>query len=52
MAAEKKKRGKKTSTRGRKRKAKEVESESEDNPSDIGSDSVLPLEILDCIVVL
>ena len=48
---EKKKCVKKTSKWGRKRKVQEVESESEPESSDVGSDSVLPLEILDCIEV-
>ena len=48
---EKKKCVKKTSKRGRKRKVQEVESESELESSDVGSDSVLLLEILDCIEV-
>ena len=47
----KKKRAKKPVKRGRKRKTQDVESESEDNESRIGSDSVLPPEIFDCIVV-
>ena len=37
--------------RGRKRKAKEIESDADDNSSNVGSDSVLPPEIFDCIMV-
>jgi len=50
-AEEKKKRAKKGGKRGRKRKAQEVESESEDNSSRLGSDPILPPEILECAVV-
>jgi hypothetical protein len=48
---EKKMRAKKPGKRGRKRKAQEVESESEDDSSHLGSDSILPPEILECIEV-
>ena len=51
LAAEKKKQVKKGGKQGRKRKAQEVESESEDNSSRLGSDPILPPEILECVVV-
>ena len=48
---EKKLRVKKPGKRGRKRKAQEVESESEDSSSQLGSDLIVPADILDGPVV-
>jgi hypothetical protein len=46
-AEEKKLRIKKQGKRGRKRKVQEVESESDDNSSQLGSDPIVPTDILD-----
>jgi hypothetical protein len=48
---EKKMRAKKPGKRGRNRKVQEVDSESEDNSSQLGSDSILLPEILECTEV-
>jgi len=48
---EKKMRAKRPGKRGWKRKVQEVESESKDNSSQVGSDPVLPPEILECMEV-
>ena len=51
MAAEKKTRGKKTGKQRQKRNAEEVQSESEDASSSVDTDSLLPLEVLNCIMM-
>ena len=48
---EKKKWTKKGDKWDKKRKVQEIESELEDNSSQVDSDSILPLEILECIVI-
>jgi hypothetical protein len=50
-AEEKKKRGEKSAQQGRKQQAQDLESDSEDSSSHLDSDSIVPVEILECIVV-